>query len=66
MDNKPTLENMVIICFTARTSLVHLEGGASLMVNTLSTIDAHKLIACKLNYGQVSIASNRQRFIPAH
>lgn len=29
----------------------HGGGKASLMVNTLSAIDAHKLIVCKLNYG---------------
>lgn len=31
--------------------VMHLGGNASLMVNTLSAIDAHKLIVCKLNYG---------------
>lgn len=36
------------------------------LVNTLSTIDAHKLIACKLNYGPVSITSTRQRFMLVH
>lgn len=35
--------------------VVHLGGRGFLLVNTLSAIDAHKLIVCKLNYGQVSI-----------
>lgn len=37
---------------SADAAVVHLGGGeASLMVDTLSAIDAHKLIVCKLNYG---------------
>lgn len=35
--------------------VVHVGGKASLMVNTLSTVDARKLIVCKLNYVRVSI-----------
>lgn len=41
-------------------------GKASLMVDTLSAIDAHKLIVCKLNYGWVSIGKASSQPILMH